>query len=161
MDTYQRDCGEVAEERGASESDTLSGGHEDEEDREANESAALSKGRGDEEREVRESAALSEGFKDGHEDEEEREASESTTLNEGCGTQDDFLEAVKEAESAGLCRGTRAHVEFPCVGSLLGLIMVMGDWGLTLQQQRGAFIQCITTISCLHMLLGPQTLKSW
>ena len=115
------------------------------------ESAALSKGRGDEE-----SAASSEGFKDGREDEEEREASESTTLYEGRGTRDDFLE---EAESAGLCRATGVRVDFPCAGPLVGLIIVMGDWVLTLRRQRGAFIQRDT--SRLHMLLGPRTSKSW
>ncbi len=72
MNTYRRDCGEVAEEREVSESDALSEGREDEEDREANESAALSKGCGNEKREVRESAASSEGFKDGCKDEKER-----------------------------------------------------------------------------------------
>ena len=77
----------------------------DNEDTEASESAALSKGRGDE-------------------DEEEREASESTTLYEECGIRDDFLE---EAESAGLCRATGARVDFPCAGSLVGLIIVMGE----------------------------------
>src|SRR5258708_21413861 len=102
MDTYQRDCGEVAEKREVSESDTLSEDCEDEEDREVNESAALSKGHRNNEREVRESAALSEGFKNGCEDEKEREVSESATLNEGCGTRDDFLDAVKEAEIDGL-----------------------------------------------------------
>jgi hypothetical protein len=126
---------EVVEEREASESDALSKGREDEEEREANESAALSKGRGDEEREARESAASSEGFKDGREDEEEREVSESATLNEGRETRDDFLVLAKEAESTGLCGGTRARVDFPCAGSLLGLIIVMGDWGLTLRRQ--------------------------
>src|SRR6266852_5343137 len=116
MDTYRRDCGEVTKEREASKSDALSEGRKDEEDREVNESAALSKGHMNEEREVRESAASSEGFKDGHEDEEEREVSKSATLNEGRGTQDDFLEAVKETESAGLCRGTGARIDFPCTG---------------------------------------------
>ena len=54
----------------AGESDALSGGREDEEDREVNESAAWSKGHED----------------DGHEDEEGREASKSANLNKGHGT---------------------------------------------------------------------------
>jgi len=106
----------------ASESDALSGGCKDKEDREVNKSAALSKGCED----------------DGHKDEKGREVSESANLNEGRGTQDDFLGAVKVEEadasrSAGLCGGNRAHcVDFPCAETLLGLVMVMGNWGLTL-----------------------------
>lgn len=108
----------------ASESDALSGGREDEEDREVNESAALSKGRED----------------DGREDEEGREASESANLNEGRGTRDDFLEAVEveeadASESASLCGGNGARcVDFPCAETLLGLVIVMGigESGLTL-----------------------------
>lgn len=119
------------EEREANESAALSGGRDDEEEREANESAALSGGR-DEERGAREAAASGEGFEDGrcHEDEEERDASESATLNEGRGTRLDFLETAEKAdagESAGLCG---ARVDFPCAESLLGLMIVMGEWGL-------------------------------
>ena len=108
-----------------SESDALSGGHEDKEDREVNESAALSKGCED----------------DGCEDKKGREVSESANFNKGHGTQDDFLETVEVEEadasgSAGLCRGNGAHcVDFPCTETLSGLVMVMGNWGLTLLQQ--------------------------
>jgi len=106
----------------ASESDALSGGCENEEDREVNKSAALSKSHED----------------DGHEDEEGREVSKSANLNEGCGTRDDFLGAVEVEEAdasglAGLCRDNGAHcIDFPCTETLLGLVMVMGNWGLTL-----------------------------
>jgi hypothetical protein len=108
-------CGEVVEEREVNESDALSKGCEDEdvEDREANVSDALSTGREDDEgREVRESAALSEGFdfEDGRKDEEERDVSESATLNEGRGTRDDFLRAVEES-----CEGSGASVDFSCI----------------------------------------------
>jgi len=82
------------------------------------------------EREMTESAALSEGFEDGHKDKEEREVSDSATLNKGHETQDDFLKVVEEAdttESAGLYRGSGAHVDFPYIESLLGLMIVMGE----------------------------------
>jgi len=73
-----------------------------------------------EEMEASESAALSDGLK-------ERGASESATLNEGRETRVDFLEVVEEielepSESAAL---SGARVDFPYVGSLLDLWIVM------------------------------------
>jgi hypothetical protein len=103
------------ETREATESAALRGGCEGEEDREVNESAALSGGReGDEDRE----AALCEGR------EPREDASESANLYVRRGTRADFraVEEADESESPGL-RGAR----IPCAESLLGLVVVMGE----------------------------------
>jgi hypothetical protein len=102
------------------ESAALSGGREqceDEEDKEVNESAALSKGRDEEEREARESAVLSESFEDGRKDEEDSGAarSDSATLYEGRGTRHDFLDDGKADGSklAGLCGDSGECIDLP------------------------------------------------
>jgi hypothetical protein len=76
-------------------------------EREASESAALSKGL--EEREASELAALSGGLK-------EREASKSAALNEGRETQVDFLEVVEGSEGSEASDSAalgRARIDFP------------------------------------------------
>jgi hypothetical protein len=67
----------------------LSGGREEDEDREANEAVALSGGReGEDDRDVTESASMRE--RRDVDLYEEREVSESATLNVGRGTRHDF-----------------------------------------------------------------------